>query len=33
MKDHYLQVKDQVLPVVPLRFAELPGRSGTMVVQ
>lgn len=33
MADHYRQVKDQALPVVPVKFAELPGRSGTMVVQ
>lgn len=33
MAEHYRQVKDQALPVVPLRFAELPGRSGTMLVQ
>jgi len=26
-------VKDEPVPVVPLKFAELPGRSGTMIVQ
>lgn len=33
MADHYHHVQDQVLPVIPVRFAELPGRSGTMIVQ
>lgn len=33
MADHYQHVQDQVLPVIPVRFAELPGRSGTMLVQ
>ncbi len=33
MAEHYRRVKDEPVPVVPLKFAELPGRSGTMIVQ
>lgn len=33
MADHYQQVKAAALPVAPLRFAELPGRSGPLVVR
>ncbi|MBC7490679.1 MAG: polysaccharide deacetylase family protein [Glaciimonas sp.] len=33
MKDHYQFVKDQILPTLPLSWAELPGRSGDMIMQ
>lgn len=33
MEDYYRQVKDQQLPTVPLAWAELPGRSGEMIMQ
>ena len=33
MAEHYRHVKDEPVPVIPLKFAELPGRSGTMIVQ
>jgi len=33
MGDHYQQVRGTDLPVVPLRFGEVPGRSGTLLLQ
>ncbi|MFC5474068.1 polysaccharide deacetylase family protein [Paraherbaspirillum soli] len=33
MEDLYQQVKDQPLPSLPLLWAELPGRSGEMIMQ
>lgn len=33
MADHHQRIKDQTLPVIPLQFDELPGRSGTLLVQ
>ncbi|HTN67595.1 MAG TPA: polysaccharide deacetylase family protein [Burkholderiaceae bacterium] len=33
MADHYQHVKDQALPLAAIRFAELPGRSGSLLVQ
>ncbi|WP_229218993.1 polysaccharide deacetylase family protein [Rugamonas brunnea] len=33
MADHYGQVKDDVLPVCPMTWGELPGRSGQLMVQ
>ncbi len=33
MEDYYRQVKDRQLPVVPLNWAELPGRSGELIMQ
>jgi peptidoglycan/xylan/chitin deacetylase (PgdA/CDA1 family) len=33
MGDYYQRIKDQALPIVPLRWAELPGRSGDMIMQ
>ncbi|MEO8839921.1 MAG: polysaccharide deacetylase family protein [Herbaspirillum sp.] len=33
MADYYHRIKDQNLPHIPIQFGELPGRSGTLVVQ
>ncbi len=33
MEDYYLQVKDRELPIVPLSWAKLPGRSGEVIMQ
>ena len=33
MADYHLKVKDLPLPVLPIRWAELPGRSGEMIMQ
>ncbi|KAF3999396.1 polysaccharide deacetylase family protein [Glaciimonas immobilis] len=33
MEDYYQYVKNQVLPTLPLSWAELPGRSGDMIMQ
>jgi undecaprenyl phosphate-alpha-L-ara4FN deformylase len=33
MADHYQQVKDQRLPSCPVRWGNLPGRSGELIVQ
>lgn len=33
MAQHHAQVKDQVLPVAPLQWGSLPGRSGELVMQ
>lgn len=33
MGDYYRRVKDKDLPVCPVHWAELPGRSGDMIVQ
>ncbi|MDP5008155.1 MAG: xylanase, partial [Glaciimonas sp.] len=33
MEDYYQQVKNQTLPTLPLTWAELPGRSGEMIMQ
>ncbi|CAN5334566.1 polysaccharide deacetylase family protein [soil metagenome] len=33
MADHYGKVKDQQLPVCPVSWGELPGRSGELIVQ
>ena len=33
MKDYYLKIKDHVIPTLPIRWAELPGRSGDMIMQ
>ncbi len=33
MGDYYQQVKNQTLPTLPLTWAELPGRSGEMIMQ
>ena len=33
MADHYKRIEDQPLPVVPLGWGELPGRSGRVIMQ
>lgn len=33
MADHYGHIKDEVLPVCPMTWGELPGRSGQLMVQ
>ncbi|MBP0597000.1 xylanase [Herbaspirillum sp. LeCh32-8] len=33
MGDYYASVKDDVLPILPISWGELPGRSGEMIVQ
>ncbi len=33
MADHYQQVKDLPLPICPVSWGELPGRSGELIVQ
>jgi len=33
MGDYYQTVKDEVLPILPISWGELPGRSGDMILQ
>lgn len=33
MADHYQKIKNDLLPTLPVSWAELPGRSGALVVQ
>ncbi|MEB0010663.1 polysaccharide deacetylase family protein [Glaciimonas sp. Gout2] len=33
MEDYYLKIKDQSMPTLPMHWAELPGRSGDMIMQ
>ena len=33
MGDYYQSIKNDVLPILPIAWGELPGRSGEMIVQ